>query len=93
MHSERRKVTNAKIAYQAVKYAHMASPKSASGKAILSAAKRLANKARKGAGNHTKIVPAAMKYHNALKRNNKHADAKKILGGASNVKINSAPRP
>jgi hypothetical protein len=65
----------------------MAAPKSASGKDILSAAKRLANKARKGAGNHTKIVPAAVKYHNALKQSNKHSDAKKILGAAANVKI------
>ena len=90
MPSPRRNVTNAKIAYQAVKYAHVAAPKSASGKEILSAAKRLANRARKGAGNHTKIVPAAMRYHNALKRNNKHADAKKILGGAANVKVSTA---
>lgn len=92
MPNHRRVVTNDSIAYKAVKYAHMAAPKSATGKEILSAAKRLANKARKGAGFHTKLVPAAMRYHNQLKLKNKHNDARKILGAAANVKINAAPR-
>lgn len=81
------KVTNAAIAYKAIKYAHTSSPNSTSGKKILSKAAGLASRARKGAGNNTKIVPAAVRYYKNLKNKNKHADAKKILGAAANRKI------
>ena len=81
------RVTNDSIAYKAVKYAHMASAPSTTGKKILTKAANLATRARKGAGKNTKIVPAAMRYYKNLKNKNKHADAKKILGAAANRKI------
>jgi hypothetical protein len=80
-------LTNSKIAYKSLKLAEQAAPPNASGKDIYSAASRFANKVRKGAGHHTKMVPASIKLYNNLKNKNKHNVAKKILAAAANVKI------